>query len=423
MISNNNIYKKYYKYNIFNYTMFKEPEISKRLDYLNLFTNITIKNDMFIKDFLWNNLSLQEKRDVLLNHNLLDIYYTGGLRQKYKNNIISHNRRYNIIPNEHINYRYEIINKLGKGTYSNVIMAKDHKLKENVAIKLFRKKTEFKKIYQKETDILMYIRNNYCDDRDYLITIKDIFNFRNHMCFTTKIYGLNLYENRENIDLFSFNNKYMVVNDILQGLDFLKNCDNTVIHGDLKPENIFMRGYDNVPEVVIGDFGLSLYVNNNSYINKGHNMLQTVCYRAPEIYFKIPYNESIDIWSVGCIIYEIFFNCILVSTKKDEDLLLFIHEIFGEPDKKFIDSHKNISKYYKNYETIYIQDSKYMYRYPLNNDVFNIKKDRYKFNLSKNKFVNKKIEELLMFIKQFLEWDSVKRITPLEAISMISILN
>ena len=394
----------------------KDTEISKRLDYINLFTNRIIKKDMFIKDFLWNNLSLQEKRDVLLNRNLMEIYYTGILRQKYKNNRITQERRYNIVPNEHINYRYEIINKLGKGAYSNVIRAKDHKFNEDVAIKLFRKKSEFKKIYQKEIELLLFIRNNYCDDRDYLIVLKDNFNFRNHMCFTTKIYGLNLYENRENIEIFSYNNKYRVVNDILLGLDFLKNCRPIIIHGDLKPENIFMRKYDNVPEVVIGDFGLSQYVNNNSYINKGYDILQTVCYRAPEIYFKIPYNETIDIWSAGCIIYEIFFNCLLVSTKKDVDLLLFIHEIFGEPDKNFIDSHKNISKYYKNYETIYTQDSNYMYRYPLNNDIFNLKKKRYKF-------VNKKNEQLLIFIKKFLEWDSTKRITPLEAISMVSLLN
>ena len=394
--------------------MNKETEISKKLDYLNLFTNITIKKNMFINGDLWNNLSLQEKKVVLLNRNLTEIYYTGMLRQKYKNNRITKERRYNIVLNEHINYRYEIINKLGQGAYSNVIRAKDHKLNEEVAIKLFRKKSEFKKIYQKEIELLLFIRNNYYNEREYLIILKEKFNFRNHMCFTTKIYGLNLYDNRKNIELFSFNNKYKVVNDILLGLDFLKNCSPTIIHGDLKPENIFMRRYDNVPEVVIGDFGLSRYVNNNSYINNRHDIIQTVSYRAPEIYFKIPYNETIDIWSLGCIIYEIFFNCLLITTKKDVDLLLFIHEIFGEPDKKFIDSHKNISKYYKNYETIYTQDSNYMYRYPLNKDVFNI---------SKNETVNKKNEELLIFIKKFLEWDCTKRITLQEAISIISLLN
>lgn len=386
--------------------------LCNRLDYLNLATNKIIKNEMFIKNYkLWGNLTLKEKKEIILKYNFIDIYYTGVLRNKYKNNKRSYDKRYNIVLNEHINYRYEIIRKIGKGTYSNVIIANDHKLKENIAIKLFKKKTEFKKIYLKEIDILTFINNTYYGDREYIITIKDKFNFNDHMCFTTNIYGLNLYENRDNIEIFSFYNKYKVVKDILLGLDFLKNSSPRIIHGDLKPENIFMKGFDNVPEVVIGDFGLSCYIFDDN-LNKDHNMLQTVCYRAPEIYFKIPYNESIDIWSAGCIIYEIFFGRLLIETKKDVDLLLFIQEILGEPNKDFIDSHKNISRYYKNYESIYIQDSTYKNRYPLNKDVFNIKD----INL-------KKIQNILVFIKKFLSWEASKRITPIEAINIISVLN
>ena len=40
-------------------------------------------------------------------------------------------------------------------------------------------------------------------------------------------------------------------------------------------------------------------------LNKNFN-IQSMWFRAPEICFKLPYDEAIDIWSTGCIIYEIF---------------------------------------------------------------------------------------------------------------------
>ena len=66
-------------------------------------------------------------------------------------------------------------------------------------------------------------------------------------------------------------------------------------HRDLKPDNIFITN----GTYKVGDFGSACYNN----CNQDH--VGTLDYAAPEIILKIPYNRSIDLWSIGCIAYEL----------------------------------------------------------------------------------------------------------------------
>ena len=125
------------------------------------------------------------------------------------------------------------------------------------------------------------------------------------------------------------------------GLKYLKK--NNIIHGDLKPENIFF--YDkNCQNVVIGDFGLSLY---NTPIKSNTN-IQTMWYRAPEIVFNIPFDFTVDMWSLGAIIYEIISSKELFRAKIESHLLIVFHEVLGIPSLEFIESQPKISRYYDN---------------------------------------------------------------------------
>jgi len=74
-----------------------------------------------------------------------------------------------------------------------------------------------------------------------------------------------------------------------------------ILHRDLKSENIFMN--KNI-EIKIGDFGISKQLNREYTLTK--YKLGTEYYIAPEILLDGKYNEKSDIWSLGCIIYELF---------------------------------------------------------------------------------------------------------------------
>ena len=103
-----------------------------------------------------------------------------------------------------------------------------------------------------------------------------------------------------------------ITKKILEGLQYLH--QNKIIHRDLKPENILMS-YD-ANSVKIGDFGISLWINENQskIQNKILNytrdfMKRTVAgtgiYMAPEVLLGTPYGYDCDIWSLGCIVLEL----------------------------------------------------------------------------------------------------------------------
>jgi NIMA (never in mitosis gene a)-related kinase len=78
------------------------------------------------------------------------------------------------------------------------------------------------------------------------------------------------------------------------------NKSGKILHRDIKPSNIFL---DNDNNVKLGDFGLSLMLNNE--MNFAYSNVGTPYYMSPEQVDENKYNEKSDIWSLGCFLYEL----------------------------------------------------------------------------------------------------------------------
>ncbi|XP_072310800.1 serine/threonine-protein kinase Nek2 [Eucyclogobius newberryi] len=74
----------------------------------------------------------------------------------------------------------------------------------------------------------------------------------------------------------------------------------TVLHRDLKPANIFL---DSKRNVKLGDFGLARILNHDTSFAK--TFVGTPYYMSPEQMNQMSYNEKSDIWSLGCLLYEL----------------------------------------------------------------------------------------------------------------------
>ncbi|XP_071775210.2 serine/threonine-protein kinase Nek2 [Centroberyx gerrardi] len=74
----------------------------------------------------------------------------------------------------------------------------------------------------------------------------------------------------------------------------------TVLHRDLKPANIFLDVKQNVK---LGDFGLARILNHDTSFAK--TFVGTPYYMSPEQFNRMSYNEKSDIWSLGCLLYEL----------------------------------------------------------------------------------------------------------------------
>lgn len=89
-----------------------------------------------------------------------------------------------------------------------------------------------------------------------------------------------------------------------------------LIHADLKPENIMLVDPARQPyRVKVIDFGSASHVSKavcNTY-------LQSRYYRAPEIILGLPFSEAIDMWSLGCVIAELFLGWPLYPGSSEYD--------------------------------------------------------------------------------------------------------
>lgn len=102
--------------------------------------------------------------------------------------------------------------------------------------------------------------------------------------------------------------RYMV--DILLAIEFMHSKD--IIHRDLKPQNILIVEGD----IKICDFGLS---KPYSYQGPNSPRVVTSWYRAPELILAREYDFSIDIWSLGCIFFEMVAKRPFISDVRDNN--------------------------------------------------------------------------------------------------------
>ncbi|KAJ3134379.1 G2-specific serine/threonine protein kinase [Irineochytrium annulatum] len=75
----------------------------------------------------------------------------------------------------------------------------------------------------------------------------------------------------------------------------------TVLHRDIKPDNVFLDGAQNVK---LGDFGLSRVIENPE-LEFAKTYVGTPFYMSPEIVNESAYNTKSDVWALGCLIYEL----------------------------------------------------------------------------------------------------------------------
>ena len=93
----------------------------------------------------------------------------------------------------------------------------------------------------------------------------------------------------------------------------------------MKPENIILKDKTKSGLKII-DFGSSCFVDQWIY-----TYIQSWFYRAPEIIFGIPYTNSIDMWSVGCILAELFLGYPIFPGENEKEQVQLFMEVLGIP--------------------------------------------------------------------------------------------
>ncbi|KAF5027387.1 hypothetical protein F66182_519 [Fusarium sp. NRRL 66182] len=238
---------------------------------------------------------------------------------------------YTIVPGDHLAYRYEIIDVLGKGSFGQVVRCIDHKTGGLVAIKIIRNKKRFHQQALVEVNILQKLREWDPKNKHSMVNFTQSFYFRGHLCISTELLDMNLYELIKAHAFRGFSIKIIrrFTKQILSSLNLLK--QHKVIHCDLKPENILLR-HPLHSEIKVIDFGSSCFENEKVY-----TYIQSRFYRSPEVILGMTYGMPIDMWSVGCILAELYTGVPIFPGENEQEQLACIMEVFGPPEKHLIE--------------------------------------------------------------------------------------
>ncbi|CAL4082997.1 unnamed protein product, partial [Meganyctiphanes norvegica] len=308
------------------------------------------------------------------------------------------NGSYNKVKHDHISYRYEILEVIGKGSFGQVIRAIDHKSGDHVAIKIIRNKKRFHHQALVEVKILDHLRRRDNDHDHNIIHMLDYFYFRNHLCITFELMGLNLYEliKKNNYQGFSLSLIKRFAYSLCSCLKLL--FKENIIHCDLKPENVLLKQRGSSSIRVI-DFGSSCYVHQRVY-----TYIQSRFYRSPEVILGLPYGLAIDVWSLGCILAELYTGYPLFPGENEVEQLACIMELLSlPPHHLLINASRRRLFFDSKGNPRCVTNSKGKKRRPGSRDLAQVLK------CNDPTFVH--------FISRCLDWDPNTRMTPEEALS------
>merc|ERR1712217_817877 len=123
------------------------------------------------------------------------------------------------------------------------------------------------------------------------------------------------------------------VYQILRGLLYLHSAN--VVHRDLKPQNILVNKNC---DLKIADFGLARGFGKEEEDASLTDYVVTRWYRAPEVVLLASeYTESIDVWSVGCILCELIGRKPIFTGKDHLDQIKKIIQVVGTPSEADLD--------------------------------------------------------------------------------------
>jgi homeodomain interacting protein kinase len=243
---------------------------------------------------------------------------------------------------------YEVLEFLGRGTFGQVVKCWNKRTNEIVAIKILKNHPSYARQGQIEVGILSRLGQENADEYN-LVRAYEVFQHKNHTCLVFEMLEQNLYD-------FLKQNKFSplplkcirpIVQQVLHALSKLKRLG--LIHADLKPENIMLVDPIRQPyKIKVIDFGSASHVSKAVQ----STYLQSRYYRAPEILLGLPFCESIDIWSLGCVMAELFLGWPLYPGSSEYDQLRYICQTQGSPPEHMLRAATKTARFFNREESV-----------------------------------------------------------------------
>ena len=328
--------------------------------------------------------------------------------------------------------RYEVTEtNFGKGVFSSVLKAKDLERSDSpetsssafVAIKIIRNNETMRKASKTEVAILKKLSDRDPEGKKHVVQFHRSFEFRGHVFLVFEKLSMNLREAAKKFGRdvgISISAVRVYARQLFVTLMHLQKCG--IVHADIKPDNVLVNDQLNILKLC--DFGSALFNADNELTP----YLASRFYRAPEVVLGLPYSFPIDLWAVGCCLYELYVGKICFPGKSNNEMLKYFVEMKGAVPKKILRKAAFKEKHFDRDENLRIAEvdkvtGKTMFRVFDNNTIAANKTGRVESVLATvcvehggDDFERKKARQLSDLLEKIFILDPERRITVTECL-------
>lgn len=254
--------------------------------------------------------------------------------------------------------RYKILSTLGEGTFGKVVRCTDtQRNNELVALKIIRKIEKYREAAKLEINVLNRILQKDPHGESLCVRMLDWFDYHGHICISFGLLGLSVFDFlKENLyQPYKMHHVKHISFQLCKAVKFLH--ENGLTHTDLKPENILFCNsefdvvYDplerkNYHQLRYSDIRL-IDFGSATFDHEHHStVVSTRHYRAPEVVLEVGWSQPCDVWSIGCIMFEMYTGYTLFQTHDSLEHLAMMERILGKLPKSMIKKSKK-TKYFE----------------------------------------------------------------------------
>ncbi|GFN21070.1 negative regulator of the PHO system [Aspergillus tubingensis] len=244
---------------------------------------------------------------------------------------------------------FQQLEKLGEGTYATVFKGRNRQTGELVALKEIHLDSEegTPSTAIREISLMKELKH------ESIVSLYDVIHTENKLMLVFEYMDKDLKKymdtraDRGQLDQATIKS---FMHQLLKGIAFCH--ENRVLHRDLKPQNLLINKKG---QLKLGDFGLARAFGIP--VNTFSNEVVTLWYRAPDVLLgSRTYNTSIDIWSAGCIMAELYTGRPLFPGTTNEDQLIKIFRLMGTPSERSWPGISQLPEYKPNFHVYATQD-------------------------------------------------------------------
>lgn len=258
--------------------------------------------------------------------------------------------------------RFLVNGVLGEGTFGRVLHVRDADTNTDCALKVIRNVQKYRDAAELEVSVLNKLDKMaaFSSGRHLCVRLLEWFDYHGHICLAFPILGKSVYDfQKENgYSAYPLHQVRHMGRQLCSAVNFLH--DIKLTHTDLKPENILF--VDSSYEVVERSSSLAESDSGDScrsrrsctrqlrsadirlidfgsatFEHEEHStIVSTRHYRAPEVILELGWCHPCDVWSIGCILYEMCVGRTLFQTHDNGEHLAMMQRILGPLPQRMV---------------------------------------------------------------------------------------